>query len=122
MSSVVGGVLVCGAVWFVLLHAVFKTAQPVLLLSPGVVALAPLALGEHPVIGCVVCDCRVIEYAVCGASVGLVCSLLAAGRKVVHRARGRKNPHCFCESSSETIKNGRGRLRQQRAKPPRTLV
>lgn len=54
MSSVVGGVLVCGAVWFVLLHAVFKTAQPVLLLSPGVVALAPLALAKHPIMGSVV--------------------------------------------------------------------
>ena len=54
MSSVVGGVLVCGAVWFLLLHAVFKTAQPVLLLSPGVVALAPLALAKHPIMGSVV--------------------------------------------------------------------
>ena len=48
--------LVCIAVWFVQLQVAFETAQPFLLLYLGVVALARLALAEHPiVVGCVLC-------------------------------------------------------------------
>lgn len=54
----------CSAVWFVPLQVAFETAQPLLLLSPGVVVLATLVLSEHPIMGCAVCG---VAHAVCGS-------------------------------------------------------
>ena len=46
-----------------------EAAQPLLLLPPGVVALASLALAEHPITMGVVYG---VAYAVCGGRVNLV--------------------------------------------------
>ena len=44
-----------GSVCVVLLQVTFETGQPLFLLSPGVVALARLALVENLMVVCVMC-------------------------------------------------------------------
>ena len=85
------GWLVCAAA-----SVAFETAQPLILLSPGVVvALARLALAEHPImVACVVCgvDMTCVEAVLMPCGVGLLPNA-AIVRKVVQRARGLKSPH-----------------------------
>ena len=77
--------VIYGSVCFVLLQVKFGTGQPLFLLSPGVVALARLALVEHPMVVCVMC---VAAYAVCRGRVNPVCSWFApfCGLEELHLA------------------------------------
>ena len=69
---VVGCRYICiyGSVCVALLQVTFETGQPLFLLSPGVVALARLALVENLMVVCVMC---IAAYVVCKGRVNPVC-------------------------------------------------